>query len=198
MNITPGAASPGAANLCKPCHCKPCHCKPCRPCSPTSRTTCKCSQSRRAQVLLHSVSSLSLSPLSLLSLSHTLSLPLSLQESNTNKTHRGIIHSLRATGNNVSHSRRHTRRTFMPNVFWRKLYSETCGKMMGPMWVSATGLRDVDKCGGLDNYVKKNPYKRTQWEGQMKRVRDEILTRQKIIDKFGKYMPREKREASQV
>eukprot|EP00518_Triparma_eleuthera_P001987 CAMPEP_0182461022 /NCGR_PEP_ID=MMETSP1319-20130603/5712_1 /TAXON_ID=172717 /ORGANISM="Bolidomonas pacifica, Strain RCC208" /LENGTH=122 /DNA_ID=CAMNT_0024660223 /DNA_START=319 /DNA_END=687 /DNA_ORIENTATION=- len=95
----------------------------------------------------------------------------------TGRIRRGIIHSKRATGNNVSHSKRRTKRTFLPNTFPHRLYSELCDKKLGPFQVSASGLRDVDKCGGLDNYVIKNPYKRTVWEGQIGRARELILKR---------------------
>jgi large subunit ribosomal protein L28 len=116
------------------------------------------------------------------------------QESNSNKTHRGIIHSLRATGNNVSHSRRHTRRVFRPNVFWRRLYSEVLDKQCGPMHVSATALRDIDKCGGLDNYVLKNPYKRIHWTGKILEIKNEIETRVKLVNKFGEFVPKWRRD----
>ncbi|GMH71008.1 hypothetical protein TrRE_jg10017, partial [Triparma retinervis] len=79
----------------------------------------------------------------------------------TGKSTRGIIHSLRSTGNSVSHSKRRTRRVFAPNVFKRRLYSEVLDEMVGPINVSATGLRDIDKFGGLDRYLIKNPLKRT-------------------------------------
>jgi ribosomal protein L28 len=92
---------------------------------------------------------------------------------------RGIIHSLRATGNNVSHSKRKTRRTFLPNVFKRSLYSELCDRKLGPLHISASGLRDIDKCGGLDNYCIYNPYKRTIWEGNIKKIRDKIVQMKK-------------------
>ena len=45
-------------------------------------------------------------------------------------------------GCNVSHSKRHTKRTFDVNLFRRKFY-----------WVSAAGLRTINKIG-LDNALK--------------------------------------------
>ena len=90
------------------------------------------------------------------------------------KSARGIIHSQRSTGNNVSHSKRRTRRTFKANVFKRTLYSEVLDDMVGPLYVSASGLRDIDKFGGIDNYVMQNPLKRERWEGKIEEVRKEI------------------------
>mmetsp|Transcript_17568 Transcript_17568/g.36394 ORF Transcript_17568/g.36394 Transcript_17568/m.36394 type:complete len:148 (+) Transcript_17568:334-777(+) len=91
------------------------------------------------------------------------------------KSARGIIHSIKATGNNVSHSKRKTKRTFKPNVFKRRLYSEVLGSMVGPVNVSATGLRDIDKWGGLDNYILRNQNNRVRWEGEIGRIRKRVM-----------------------
>lgn len=40
-------------------------------------------------------------------------------------------------------------------------------------------MRDVDKCGGLDNYCIYNPYKRLIWEGNIKKIREKILQMKK-------------------
>ena len=104
----------------------------------------------------------------------------------SNKQKRGIVHSRRATGFNVSHSKRRTRRTFKPNVFWRTLYSEVLDEKVGPLHVSASGLRDLDKCGGLDNYIIKNPYKRVHWAGTIKKIRERILNKVRLDRKWKK------------
>jgi ribosomal protein L28 len=55
------------------------------------------------------------------------------------------------------------------------LYSEVLEEMVGPVYVSATGLRDIDKFGGLDRYLINNPLKRTKWEGGIKNIRKRVL-----------------------
>lgn len=57
------------------------------------------------------------------------------------------------TGNNVSHSKRRTRRTFEPNLFTRKLYEPESGKWI-TLKVSAKGLRNINK-NGLAACIKK-------------------------------------------
>lgn len=56
------------------------------------------------------------------------------------------------TGNNVSHSKRKTRRRFVPNIQSVSLLSETLGQFF-PFRVAASTLRSVDHNGGLDNYL---------------------------------------------
>lgn len=55
-------------------------------------------------------------------------------------------------GNNVSHAKNRTKRTFMPNVQDTSVFSETLGKKV-KMRVSAAGLRTIDHKGGLDAYL---------------------------------------------
>ncbi len=113
-----------------------------------------------------------------------------------NKVERGIIHSKRSTGNNVSHSKRRTKRLFEVNINYRRLYSEVLDEMVGPIHVSASGLRDIDKIGGLDNYVLRNPWGRTAWKGPMKTIRSRITQENKLRIKYGDaYVPRRQRDA---
>ncbi|MEO0548755.1 MAG: 50S ribosomal protein L28 [Pseudomonadota bacterium] len=58
------------------------------------------------------------------------------------------------TGNNVSHSRVHTKRRFLPNLVKVSLHSETLEQKFS-MRVAAKALRTVDKLGGLDAYLAK-------------------------------------------
>ena len=58
-------------------------------------------------------------------------------------------------GNNVSNSKRRTRRSFQLNMFTKSLYSELYGKSIR-MKVTNQGLRSIDKYGGLDNYLLKS------------------------------------------
>jgi len=56
------------------------------------------------------------------------------------------------SGNNVSHSNRHTRRVFNPNLQTVRLYSEILGATL-ILRLSSVGLRTVEKNGGLDLYL---------------------------------------------
>jgi len=56
------------------------------------------------------------------------------------------------SGNNVSFSERKTKRKFKPNVFKKRVYSETLDEMVR-FHLTASTLRSIDKAGGLDNYI---------------------------------------------
>ena len=56
------------------------------------------------------------------------------------------------TGNNVSHSKRRTRRTFEPNLFNKKFYLQEEDKWI-TLKVSAAGIRTINK-KGLANAIK--------------------------------------------
>lgn len=58
------------------------------------------------------------------------------------------------TGNNVSHSRVHTKRRFLPNLVNVSLHSEALNQKFS-MRIAAKALRTVDKLGGLDAYLAK-------------------------------------------
>ena len=50
------------------------------------------------------------------------------------------------TGNNVSHSKRRTRRTFAPNLFTRKFFNPDTNEWI-KLKVSAAGIRNITKNG---------------------------------------------------
>lgn len=56
------------------------------------------------------------------------------------------------TGNNVSHSKRRTRRKFYPNLFTRKFYNPEEDKFI-TLKVSAAGIRNITK-NGLNACIK--------------------------------------------
>jgi len=56
-------------------------------------------------------------------------------------------------GNNVSHSKRRTKRRFTPNLFRKKLYLPEEDRWI-TLIVSAAGLRTINK-NGLKNSLKK-------------------------------------------
>ncbi|EKX45647.1 hypothetical protein GUITHDRAFT_71217, partial [Guillardia theta CCMP2712] len=55
-------------------------------------------------------------------------------------------------GNNVSFSERKTRRTWMPNVQQKRLWSD-CFDTMIKLRITTSVLKTIDKHGGLDNYL---------------------------------------------
>jgi len=57
-------------------------------------------------------------------------------------------------GNNVSHSRRRTRRKFLPNLHKLRFWVSS-KNMFVSLKVSAKGLRIINKIG-IDNILKKN------------------------------------------
>ena len=57
-------------------------------------------------------------------------------------------------GNNVSHSRVHTKRRFLPNLVKVSLHSEALDQKFS-MRIATKALRTVDKLGGLDAFLAK-------------------------------------------
>lgn len=62
-------------------------------------------------------------------------------------------------GMNVSHSMRHTKRTFLPNLQKLKFHSDILGRDFA-LRISTAGLRTLTKHGGLDGYVMAKPVSR--------------------------------------
>ena len=62
-------------------------------------------------------------------------------------------------GMNVSHSMRHTKRTFLPNLQKLNFHSDILNRDFS-LRLSTAGLRTLTKHGGLDNYVMAKPISR--------------------------------------
>jgi large subunit ribosomal protein L28 len=79
-----------------------------------------------------------------------------------------------ASGNNVSHSNRRTRRTFAPNLQQVTLLSDALGKVR--MRVSTRALRSVQKVGGIDAFLLRTDDTKLPPEGRAlkRRVRRAI------------------------
>lgn len=60
-------------------------------------------------------------------------------------------------GHNVSHANNKTNRTFLPNVRWVRVYSQTLNQLFS-LKLSAAGVKTLEKRGGLDAYVTKKNY----------------------------------------
>jgi large subunit ribosomal protein L28 len=55
-------------------------------------------------------------------------------------------------GNNVSHANNKTRRRYLPNLQYRRLYSETL-KQQFRLRLTVSAMRTLDKHGGLDGFL---------------------------------------------
>ena len=62
-------------------------------------------------------------------------------------------------GMNVSHSMRHTKRTFLPNLQKLNFHSDILNRDFS-LRISTAGLRTLTKHGGLDGYVMAKPVSR--------------------------------------
>ena len=94
----------------------------------------------------------------------------------SNRSRRGLYDGKDIrSGNNVSFSMKATKRTFKPNVFIKRVYSEILDEMI-PFHLTASTLRSIDKMGGLDEYLLRSK-KVTEGEGLV--VKKKILRRLK-------------------
>lgn len=76
-------------------------------------------------------------------------------------------------GMNVSHSMRHTKRTFLPNLQKLKFHSDILNRDFA-LRISTAGLRTLTKHGGLDAYVMAKP---------VSRLTDDMAAIKKAIEK---------------
>lgn len=73
------------------------------------------------------------------------------------------------SGNNVSHSRRRTRRRFLPNLQHTSLVSDALGVPVH-LRLTARGIRTVETNGGLDAWLMMTPDRKLTVEArQLKR-----------------------------
>lgn len=123
---------------------------------------------------------------------------LSLQQfrCRSNRSKRGLYDGKDIrSGNNVSFSMRATKRKFKPNVFIKRVYSETLDGMIRFHLTTAT-LRSIDKAGGLDNYLLCND---NITEGEGLEIKTKILKRlRNNTRKSGRKKPSVEVEASSV
>ncbi|MCT4553024.1 MAG: 50S ribosomal protein L28 [Alphaproteobacteria bacterium] len=61
-----------------------------------------------------------------------------------------------ATGNNVAHSKKSTRRTFLPNLHVVSFLSEVLGQKI-QLRLSKKGIKTVEHNGGIDSYLLNKP-----------------------------------------
>ncbi|KAJ3747471.1 hypothetical protein DFH05DRAFT_1533705 [Lentinula detonsa] len=72
-------------------------------------------------------------------------------------------------GNNVPHSKHKTRRTWLPNVQRKRLFSEALNEHVR-VKVTTRALKTIKKHNGIDNYVHNMPSKTLGWEGMRIRL----------------------------
>ncbi|KAI0689330.1 hypothetical protein BC835DRAFT_1418579 [Cytidiella melzeri] len=76
---------------------------------------------------------------------------------------------MKQSGNNVPFSKKKTRRSWLPNVHNKRLFSDALQKKL-PLKVTARALRTIKKHGGLDEYVLKTSPDLLGWEGMRIRM----------------------------
>ena len=100
----------------------------------------------------------------------------------SNRSRRGLYNGKDVrSGNNVSFSMKATKRTFKPNVFIKRVYSDILGDMVR-FHLTASTLRSIDKAGGLDNYLLDPRRKFTEGEGF--KVKKKILNKLKNQEQY--------------
>lgn len=72
-------------------------------------------------------------------------------------------------GNNVPFSKRKTRRSWLPNVHSKRLFSDALQDFV-KVKVSTRALKTIKKHGGIDQYVLKTKPDLLGWEGMRIRV----------------------------
>jgi large subunit ribosomal protein L28 len=75
-------------------------------------------------------------------------------------------------GNNVSHANNKTRRRYLPNLQYRRLYSEAL-KQQFRLRLTVAAMRTLDKHGGLDGFLVEASRKNLSPE--LARVQERVL-----------------------
>ncbi|PFH51156.1 hypothetical protein AMATHDRAFT_191857 [Amanita thiersii Skay4041] len=82
----------------------------------------------------------------------------------------GLFHGkTKQYGNNVPFSMHKTRRTWLPNVQRKRIYSDVMAKFVR-VKVTTKALRSIKKAGGLDNYVANTRHELLGLEGMRLRL----------------------------
>jgi len=85
-------------------------------------------------------------------------------------------------GNNVPFSKHKTRRSWLPNVQSKRLFSDTMQEYV-KVKLTTRALKTVKKHGGIDNYVLKMSPDLLGWEGM--RIRVMVRERQQALESSG-------------
>lgn len=82
-------------------------------------------------------------------------------------------------GHNVSHSNRHTKRRFLPNLQARTFVSDLLGKAFS-LRVSTSAIRTVDKHHGLDSFLLQTKAKEAElMSPEVQKIRKQLRKMQK-------------------
>lgn len=68
-------------------------------------------------------------------------------------------------GNKVSHANNKTKRRFLPNLQETSFWSETLKRRVR-LRISTTGIRTIERAGGIDAYIKSIPLNKLPQELQ--------------------------------
>ncbi|KAF9452079.1 amidase signature enzyme [Macrolepiota fuliginosa MF-IS2] len=104
----------------------------------------------------------------------------------------GLFHGkMKQYGNNVPFSKHKTRRTWLPNVQRKRIFSETLGHDLR-LKVTTRAMRTIKKHGGLDNYLENTRADKLGYEGMRLRlmVRDKATGDKKGHSGIFKAAPR--------
>ena len=94
----------------------------------------------------------------------------------SNRSRRGLYNGKDVrSGNSLSFSMKANKRKFKPNVFIKRVYSETLDEMIR-FHLTASTLRTIDKFGGLDNYLLRCKLIK---EGEGLKAKNRILAKMK-------------------
>ncbi|KAF8477717.1 mitochondrial 50S ribosomal protein L28-like protein [Russula ochroleuca] len=82
----------------------------------------------------------------------------------------GLFHGkTKQYGNSVPFSKNKTRRSWLPNIQSKRLFSDALGQMVR-VKLSTRALKTIRKCGGIDQYVLGTKSDLLGWEGMRLRV----------------------------
>ncbi len=78
-------------------------------------------------------------------------------------------------GNNVSHSMRHTKRTFLPNLQKKSMHSNILGRNV-TLRLTTNAMRTIDKYNGIDTFMTTiKPRKTETFSDAAKKIRKLML-----------------------
>ncbi len=79
------------------------------------------------------------------------------------------------TGHNVSHSMRHTKRRFLPNLHEKSFVSTLLGRTVR-LRLTTNAIRTIDKYAGLDNFMTTIKARKTEtFSADALKLRKELL-----------------------
>jgi len=94
----------------------------------------------------------------------------------------GLFHGkTKQYGNNVPFSKKKTRRSWLPNIQTKRLFSDALGENVR-VKLTTRALKTIRKCGGLDEYVLNTRSDLLGWEGMRLRVAVREAQERKVLE----------------